>query len=90
MTKPKAGERYRFASDFGTDPGTIRAGTVAEIVEVVPADVAGAGDDKEESYVLEWTEKQPVLVDDEPRVVEQTRRWAAVADAFTGLLEKGK
>lgn len=88
MVNPQAGDTYRFAFDIGTEPGIIRAGTVATVAEVVAADTPGAGDDTEESYVLEWREKQPVLVDDEPRVVEQSRRWAATADAFTGLLVK--
>lgn len=88
MSKPKVGESYRFAFDFGTDPGTIRAGTVATVVEVVSASEPGAGDDSEDAYVLEWQQKEPVLVDDEPQVLTTSRRWAATAEAFTGLLEK--
>ena len=90
MSKPKVGDRYRFASDFGSDPGTIKAGTVAEVVEVVSADTPGAGDDKETSYVLAWTVKDAALVDGEPQVVESERRWAATAGSFSDLLEKEK
>lgn len=90
MTKPKVGDRYRFTSDYGTDPGTIREGTVAEVVEVVPADSPGAGDSESTTYVLEFEAREPVLVDDQPEVITVSRRWGAVDDAFDGLLEKEK
>ena len=78
MAKPKEGNRYRFTRDFGNEPGRIRAGTEAELVEVVDPDTPGAGNDRQDAYVLMFGEPTITYDDDgNPGVGSIERRWAA-------------
>ena len=93
---PKTGKRYTFTRNHGNGPGQIRAGTVAELVEVVPADTPGAGNDRDDAYVLVFEEPTVVFDDDNlPQIGATERRWAADESAFTPndegtLLEEDK